>query len=252
MAVSDLILRQAFIEYDRRDTDQLLQHYYTDQDGNYKLSSKTHKTIMKYADKIGEHPVSEKQGQPSRFGGRRALRTAFLVAVIAALLAITIFAIGRYTSIFDNLNIHTFSKGSEVTYNDTTEQGYLKVRYSYIPSGYKVVEIEEDDLSSDILFMNESGYKITSSTIENDASIEIYNTEGTEIREVTIDGKQAMYIQANNANILSWISGEYHTTLLGDNVPINELIKMAETASASVLCSLMTALKTMLVVCDGQ
>ena len=48
MAVSDLILRQAFIEYDRRDTDQLLQHYYTDQDGNYKLSSKTHKTIMKY------------------------------------------------------------------------------------------------------------------------------------------------------------------------------------------------------------
>lgn len=126
MAVSDLILRQAFIEYDRRDTDQLLQHYYTDQDGNYKLSSKTHKTIMKYADKIGEHPVSEKQGQPSRFGGRRALRTAFLVAVIAALLAITIFAIGRYTSIFDNLNIHTFSKGSEVTYNDTTEQGYLR------------------------------------------------------------------------------------------------------------------------------
>lgn len=230
MAVSDLILRQAFIEYDRRDTDQLLQHYYTDQDGNYKLSSKTHKTIMKYADKIGEHPVSEKQGQPSRFGGRRALRTAFLVAVIAALLAITIFAIGRYTSIFDNLNIHTFSKGSEVTYNDTTEQGYLKVRYSYIPSGYKVVEIEEDDLSSDILFMNESGYKITSSTIENDASIEKYNTEGTEIREVTIDGKQAMYIQANNANILSWISGEYHTTLLGDDVPINELIKMAESA----------------------
>ena len=104
------------------------------------------------------------------------------------------------------------------------------MRYSYIPSGYKVVEIEEDDLSSDILFMNESGYKITSSTIENDASIEIYNTEGTEIREVTIDGKQAMYIQANNANILSWISGEYHTTLLGDDVPINELIKMAESA----------------------
>ena len=231
MAVSDLILRQAFIEYDRRDTDQLLQHYYTDQDGNYKLSSKTHKTIMKYADKIGEHPVSEKQGQPSRFGGRRALRTAFLVAVIAALLAITIFAIGRYTSIFDNLNIHTFSKGSEVTYNDTAEQGYLKVRYSLVVAlGYKVVEIEEDDLSSDILFMNESGYKITSSTIENDASIEIYNTEGTEIREVTIDGKQAMYIQANNANILSWISGEYHTTLLGDDVPINELIKMAESA----------------------
>ena len=230
MAVSDLILRQAFIEYDRRDTDQLLQHYYTDQDGNYKLSSKTHKTIMKYADKIGEHPVSEKQGQPSRFGGRRALRTAFLVAVIAALLAITIFAIGRYTSIFDSLNIHTFSKGSEVTYTNTEEKGYLKVRYSYIPSGYKVVEIEEDDLSSDILFMNESGYKITSSTIENDASIEIYNTEGTEIREVTIDGKQAMYIQANNANILSWISGEYHTTLLGDDVPINELIKMAESA----------------------
>ena len=93
MAVSDLILRQAFIEYDRRDTDQLLQHYYTDQDGNYKLSSKTHKTIMKYADKIGEHQASEKQGQHSRFGGRRALRTAFLVAVIAALLAITIFAI---------------------------------------------------------------------------------------------------------------------------------------------------------------
>ena len=143
MAASDLILRQAFIEYDRRDTDQLLQHYYTDQDGNYKLSSKTHKTIMKYADKIGEHPVSEKQGQPSRFGGRRALRTAFLVAVIAALLAITIFAIGRYTSIFDSLNIHTFSKGSEVTYTNTEEKGYLKVRYSYIPSGYKVVEIEE-------------------------------------------------------------------------------------------------------------
>ena len=130
----------------------------------------------------------------------------------------------------EDIHLYTFSKGSEVTYNDTAEQGYLKVRYSYIPSGYKVVEIEEDDLSSDILFMNESGYKITSSTIENDASIEIYNTEGTEIREVTIDGKQAMYIQANNANILSWISGEYHTTLLGDDVPINELIKMAESA----------------------
>ena len=235
MAASDLILRQAFIEYDRRETDQLLQHYYTDQDGNYKLSSKTHKTIMKYADKIGEHQASEKQGQHSRLGGRRALRTAFLVAVIAALLAITIFAIGRYTSIFDSLNIHTFSKGSEVTYTNTEEKGYLKVRYSYIPSGYKVVEIEEDDLSSDILFMNESGYKITSSTIENDASIEIYNTEGTEIREVTIDGKQAMYIQANNANILSWISGEYHTTLLGDDVPINELIKMAESAHKKIL-----------------
>lgn len=228
MAVSDLILRQAFIEYDRRDTDQLLQHYYNDQDGNYKLSSKTHKTIMKYADKIGEHQASEKQGQHSRFGGRRALRTAFLVAVIAALLAITIFAIGRYTSIFDNLNIHTFSKGSEVTYNDTAEQGYLKVRYSYIPKGYKIVAVEESELMSIIEYQNDKKESIYSETIFNEGTISGINTEGTTMRECFIGNQPATYVEASTGNMLIWVSGRYNTKIISDTVPVNELILMAE------------------------
>ena len=228
MAVSDLILRQAFIEYDRRDTDQLLQHYYTDQDGNYKLSSKTHKTIMKYADKIGEHQASEKQGQHSRFGGRRALRTAFLVAVIAALLAITIFAIGRYTSIFDNLNIHTFSKGSEVTYNDTAEQGYLKVRYSYVPKGYKIVAVEESELMSIIEYQNDKKESIYSETILNEGTISGINTEGTTMRECFIGNQPATYVEASTGNMLIWVSGRYNTKIISDTVPVNELILMAE------------------------
>ncbi len=228
MAVSDLILRQAFIEYDRRDTDQLLQHYYTDQDGNYKLSSKTHKTIMKYADKIGEHQASEKQGQHSRFGGRRALRTAFLVAVIAALLAITIFAIGRYTSIFDSLNIHTFSKGSEVTYNDTAEQGYLKVRYSYIPKGYKIVAVEESELMSIIEYQNDKKESIYSETIFNEGTISGINTEGTTMRECFIGNQPATYVEASTGNMLIWVSGRYNTKIISDTVPVNELILMAE------------------------
>ena len=228
MAVSDLILRQAFIEYDRRDTDQLLQHYYTDQDGNYKLSSKTHKTIMKYADKIGEHQASEKQGQHSRFGGRRALRTAFLVAVIAALLAITIFAIGRYTSIFDSLNIHTFSKGSEVTYNDTAEQGYLKVRYSYIPKGYMIVAVEESELMSIIEYQNDKKESIYSETIFNEGTISGINTEGTTMRECFIGNQPATYVEASTGNMLIWVSGRYNTKIISDTVPVNELILMAE------------------------
>ena len=224
MAVSDLILRQAFIEYDRRDTDQLLQHYYTDQDGNYKLSSKTHKTIMKYADKIGEHQASEKQGQHSRFGGRRALRTAFLVAVIAALLAITIFAIGRYTSIFDSLNI----KGSEVTYNDTAEQGYLKVRYSYIPKGYKIVAVEESELMSIIEYQNDKKESIYSETIFNEGTISGINTEGTTMRECFIGNQPATYVEASTGNMLIWVSGRYNTKIISDTVPVNELILMAE------------------------
>lgn len=228
MAASDLILRQAFIEYDRRDTDQLLQHYYTDQDGNYKLSSKTHKTIMKYADKIGEHQASEKQGQHSRFGGRRALRTAFLVAVIAALLAITIFAIGRYTSIFDSLNIHTFSKGSEVTYNDTAEQGYLKVRYSYIPKGYKIVAVEESELMSIIEYQNDKKESIYSETIFNEGTISGINTEGTTMRECFIGNQPATYVEASTGNMLIWVSGRYNTKIISDTVPVNELILMAE------------------------
>lgn len=230
MAVSDLILRQAFIEYDRRDTDQLLQHYYTDQDGNYKLSSKTHKTIMKYADKIGEHQASEKQGQHSRFGGRRALRTAFLVAVIAALLAITIFAIGRYTSIFDSLNIHTFSKGSEVTYNDTAEQGYLKVRYSYVPKGYKIVAVEESELMSIIEYQNDKKESIYSETIFNEGTISGINTEGTTMRECFIGNQPATYVEASTGNMLIWVSGRYNTKIISDTVPVNELILMAESA----------------------
>ena len=228
MAVSDLILRQAFIEYDRRDTDQLLQHYYTDQDGNYKLSSKTHKTIMKYAEKIGEHQASEKQGQHSRLGGRRALRTAFLVAVIAALLAITIFAIGRYTSIFDSLNIHTFSKGSEVTYNDTAEQGYLKVRYSYIPKGYKIVAVEESELMSIIEYQNDKKESIYSETILNEGTISGINTEGTTMRECFIGNQPATYVEASTGNMLIWVSGRYNTKIISDTVPVNELILMAE------------------------
>lgn len=228
MAVSDLILRQAFIEYDRRDTDQLLQHYYTDQDGNYKLSSKTHKTIMKYADKIGEHQASEKQGQHSRFGGRRALRTAFLVAVIAALLAITIFAIGRYTSIFDSLNIHTFSKGSEVTYNDTAEQGYLKVRYSYVPKGYKIVAVEESELMSIIEYQNDKKESIYSETILNEGTISGINTEDTTMRECFIGNQPATYVEASTGNMLIWVSGRYNTKIISDTVPVNELILMAE------------------------
>ena len=230
MAISDLILRQAFIEYDRRDTDQLLQHYYTDQDGNYKLSSKTHKTIMKYADKIGEHQASEKQGQHSRFGGRRALRTAFLVAVIAALLAITIFAIGRYTSIFDSLNIHTFSKGSEVTYNDTAEQGYLKVRYSYVPKGYKIVAVEESELMSIIEYQNDKKESIYSETIFNEGTISGINTEGTTMRECFIGNQPATYVEASTGNMLIWVSGRYNTKIISDTVPVNELILMAESA----------------------
>ncbi len=228
MAISDLILRQAFIEYDRRDTDQLLQHYYTDQDGNYKLSSKTHKTIMKYADKIGEHQASEKQGQHSRFGGRRALRTAFLVAVIAALLAITIFAIGRYTSIFDSLNIHTFSNGSEVTYNDTAEQGYLKVRYSYVPKGYKIVAVEESELMSIIEYQNDKKESIYSETILNEGTISGINTEGTTMRECFIGNQPATYVEASTGNMLIWVSGRYNTKIISDTVPVNELILMAE------------------------
>jgi hypothetical protein len=183
---------------------------------------------MKYADKIGEHQASEKQGQHSRFGGRRALRTAFLVAVIAALLAITIFAIGRYTSIFDSLNIHTFSNGSEVTYNDTAEQGYLKVRYSYVPKGYKIVAVEESELMSIIEYQNDKKESIYSETILNEGTISGINTEGTTMRECFIGNQPATYVEASTGNMLIWVSGRYNTKIISDTVPVNELILMAE------------------------
>jgi hypothetical protein len=183
---------------------------------------------MKYADKIGEHQASEKQGQHSRFGGRRALRTAFLVAVIAALLAITIFAIGRYTSIFDSLNIHTFSNGSEVTYNDTAEQGYLKVRYSYVPKGYKIVAVEESELMSIIEYQNDKKESIYSETIFNEGTISGMNTEGTTMREYFIGNQPATYVEASTGNMLIWVSGRYNTKIISDTVPVNELILMAE------------------------
>lgn len=225
LTYSEQIIKQAFMEYDRRDTEKIINSYHNQENILPQVSRKTNAIITRYAKHIGnEKYLSSKRAS---YGTRKTLRVALLVAIVTALLAVSIYAIGKYTSAFESLNIRIFDKGSEVTFSDNDREGFLKVRYSYIPEGYELAEITEDDLSSYVVFLNEEGYKIVSLTSKNKDAISVYNTEGTQMIETTINGYPAIYIEMNNGYVLMWTMGEYHTSLLSDQVAIDELKLMA-------------------------
>jgi len=229
VAASDLILRQAFIEYDRRETEELLRKYNELLEPTYRISKKTERTIKWYKKLLVVEAEKTQKKTVAQYGARKTLRTALLAALIAALLALSIFAIGKYTSAFDNVDIHFFSRGSHVSFYDNETSGILKVRYSYIPKGYRRIDIQEDENSSMLVYSDSNGNILSSNTQRNNTSIAGINTEGTEIKETVVAGNPALYVEANTGNILMLVHGEYNTIIIADSLSFEELVKMAET-----------------------
>ena len=98
---------------------------------------------------------------------------------------------------------------------------------SYIPEGYKIMDVQSFKYITAIQYVNDTGDTIFFEQCKEGQSILRIDTENAESNRVIINGIEAFIINKNQMTGLVWHESEMTFTLMG-TLNENELIKMAE------------------------
>ncbi len=116
----------------------------------------------------------------------------------------------------------TFENKSDNTINNENKEGYYP---SYIPKGYKLDEIIENDISREIIYKNNNEFiYFTQDDLNMNYKID---TEDAEVSTIYINGYKAVLSIKNGYSIIIWTNNEYVFGINGQ-LEKEEIIKMAE------------------------
>ncbi|NLN41742.1 MAG: DUF4367 domain-containing protein [Clostridiales bacterium] len=122
----------------------------------------------------------------------------------------------------DKLTSVGLEENDEVT--DDSSHIYMP---SYIPEGYKIMDVQSFKYITAIQYVNDTGDTIFFEQCKEGQSILRIDTENAESNRVIINGIEAFIINKNQMTGLVWHESEMTFTLMG-TLNENELIKMAE------------------------
>jgi len=125
------------------------------------------------------------------------------------------------------LNIHDQYTSFQATKNNNTIpqnwNGYLPF---YMPSGFEISKIEQNNLMDIIYYTNHQGQSIEFSQSKGDHSDMRIDTEDALVQNITINNSEALLAEKNGLISIVW-RDEFAFCLIG-NVDKSELIKVAK------------------------
>lgn len=166
-------------------------------------------------------------------GARKTVRTILLVAALILLFAVSAFAVQQ---VYEFYHVVDNPTDSDVFLTpDPNSKSDLFGKYTYIPDGfhqtakYRSLWYKEEEIT----YENDVGdLIICHSGIITPGGIHSFNTEKGKIIDIDINGHpgKALTGQYDDSYISSviWVTGNTYHTIDGDNLSINELIKVAE------------------------
>jgi len=166
---------------------------------------------------------------------RKKLIACIAAAIIAACIASTSVSAVRtafanfITSIFDT-HTDVRSVTDDVALNDFS----VKYEIGMDLSEYTLTELEEDSMTRTYVYESEHRTLIFTQYIKKYYDIAV-NTEGYEMEQITVDGKEGFYIDMYKqyASFLTWDNGDYVFEILitcdeGYNPDVNYIINVAD------------------------
>lgn len=156
-------------------------------------------------------------------------RIAVFFLVVIVISGVSIFSVSAWRIRFLNFVIdmkqtHTEINFSEDGGNDTYTSD--EISFGYFPDGYK---LEERDIGEkDIYLRFRNGENYFSFSIDRIAGLTFgIDTEGANVKRLTINGGEAIYSAKANANILVWHDDDYVYHIIG-NIEEKEAVLIAE------------------------
>jgi len=215
MTRCDKALFLAFEEYERRDTDRILEETETIELPDFSRSFKNKIKAIIY----GKNRKRAKIWKP-----------LLVAAILIVLLMGTALAVTPVREAFRDFFIETFREGSTVEYRDNKAEGFLRGTFDYVPEGFEQTKEEYAKyLYYEVQYTNKDGDLIDCITFPNEESISAYNTEGIELQEIEVNGIPGVYYENLGIRNIIWVTGEYNNTITApDSVSYEDLLKMAE------------------------
>lgn len=177
-----------------------------------------------------DSPVSSKRSLKS---ARKTIRTALLVAALILLFAVSAFAVQQ---VYEFYHVVDNPTDSDVFLTpDPNSKSDLFGKYTYIPDGFQKTETYRSlwYREEEITYENADGdLLVCRSGMITPGGIHGFNTEKGKLIDIRINCQsgKALTGQYDDSFISSiiWVSGNTYHTIDGDNLPIKELIKVAE------------------------
>lgn len=164
---------------------------------------------------------------------RKTVRTILIAAALILLFAVSAFAVQQ---IYEFYHVVDNPSDSDVFLTpDPNSKSDLFGTYTYIPDGFRRTEKYRSlwYREEEIIYENDAGDLIVCrSGMITSGGIHSFNTEKGTLIDININGLpgKALTGTYNDSYVSSiiWITGNTYHTIDGDNLSINELIKIAE------------------------
>lgn len=233
MTAEEQKLRLA-LEYAR---EKELEQYIAEADNLPKPSKnlsffRTRKTMLSTITSRQRH-ISSERTKHSLKGVGKTVRTVLLVAALVVLFAISAFAVQQ---VYEFYHVVDNPTDSDVFLTpDPNSKSDLFGTYTYIPDGfhrtknYRSLWYREEEIT----YMNKDGHLLVCrSGMITRGGIHSFNTEKGKMIDIDINGQQGKALTGqygeNYISSIIWVTGNTYHTIDGDNLSINELIKVAE------------------------
>lgn len=171
--------------------------------------------------------------EKAKFNKRRTtskvVKIILVAAVIMALLVSTVLAYAPFRKFI----LSELSYGTEIIFNSTEGKDYLDEKYTYIPDGYTLKDVFDDDILHTLTYSDDKGNEIFITSTLNDGGTVFINTENADCQSVNINGYDGFYVEQDNALILTWATEKYNHTIKADfnensNVDKNAMVNIAK------------------------
>lgn len=197
------------------------------------IPEELHTTVLQ-AIQQEEEPI-QKKGH-----GRKVILSLLAAVLLIALLTVSaVAAFSPVENVLEAFHIRDFGTGSQLLYSKNDEEGgWLHGSYTFVPKGFSLKTEENSDTLQWVVYKNDKGDELISSTMIAEDSISTLNTEGEgiELEPVNIGSVQGYYLKDKNGyQEIQWVTGKYLNSLSVDNMAVNKdvLLKMARSRTHS-------------------
>ncbi len=215
----EAMLQAAASDIEDKAVDILLDEY---EGQNHKFSEKHREDMQKLFKK-------ERKFRSARRIRTYSKRAAVIFIAVIAISAITISSVSAWRVRFMNFILERTQYDTNIKFTDDASKAenykFGEIKLEYVPEGFKLEKNETLEEYLNLTFKNgQEFFKFHTRDIKGSLSID---TEDANVKELTINGREAIYSENSSNRILVWNDGEMAYILTG-NISESEFVKIAE------------------------